>query len=307
MTRFLTLASCQSGPIQRSTTRSEVVGRLVAMLEQAAGMGAELAAFPEMALTTFFPRWHFESADAADEFYEAHFPSPETQQLTKSAKKLGIGFAIGYSEICIESGIKRRFNSMALVGTDGEVIGKYRKMHVPGSVEPEEDTTPHLERRYFEPGNLGFPVFNFKDTKVGMALCNDRRWPETYRMLCLQGAEVCLIGYNTPMRLDEAPQLDHLRMFHNHLPMQAGAYQNTMWLAAAAKAGNEHGQSLIGGSCIIAPTGEITAQAVSNSDEVIVHRADLDLISTCRKVNFDFNRYRRPADYGLITQTFASI
>ena len=71
-------------------------------------------------------------------------------------------------------------------------------------------------------------------------------------MLCLNGAQV-LIGY-TPVVLDEAPALAHLRMFHNHLPMQAGAYQNTVWIAAAAKAGLEEGQALIGGSCIIAPT-----------------------------------------------------
>lgn len=189
---------------------------------------------------------------------------------------------------------------MDLVGQDGTLIGRYRKIHVPGSSEPEPGTTVHLERRYFEPGNLGFPVFAYRGVRVGMAICNDRRWPETYRMLCLNGAEIVLIGYNTPLLLDEAPALAHLRMFHNHLPMQAGAYQNTVWVAAAAKAGVEDGQALIGGSCIVAPTGEIAAQAMSLDDEVIVHRADLDLIAVCRKVNFDFARYRRPDQYRLI-------
>ena len=102
--------------------------------------------------------------------------------------------------------------------------------------------------------------------------------------------------------LSEAPELAHLRMFHNHLPMQAGAYQNTLWVAAAAKAGFEDGQALIGGSCIVAPTGEIAAQALSLDDEVVVHRADLDLIATCRSVNFDFERYRRPDQYRLIVE-----
>jgi predicted amidohydrolase len=73
-------------------------------------------------------------------------------------------------------------------------------------------------------------------------------------------------------------------------------------VAAAAKAGLEDGQALIGGSCIIAPTGEMAALSVSNDDDVIVHRADLDLIGTCRRVNFDFARYRRPEEYGLIAQ-----
>jgi predicted amidohydrolase len=188
------------------------------------------------------------------------------------------------------------------MGPDGGLLGRYRKMHIPGSETAESGNTAHLERRYFEPGNLGFPVFNYRGVRVGLALCNDRRWPETYRMLCLNGAEVVLIGYNTPAALDEAPALDHLRMFHNHLPMQAGAYQNTLWVAAAAKAGLEDGQALIGGSCIIAPTGEIAALAASVDDEIVVHRADLDLIATCRRVNFDFARYRRPAEYGLIAE-----
>jgi predicted amidohydrolase len=83
--------------------------------------------------------------------------------------------------------------------------------------------------------------------------------------------------------------------------MQAGAYQNAVWVAAAAKAGLEDGQALIGGSCIIAPTGEIAALAMSLDDEVIVHRADLELITACRRVNFDFARYRRPDQYGLIS------
>jgi predicted amidohydrolase len=302
MARYLTLAVCQTGPVQRSASRIETVGRLIHLMEQATAAGAELAVFPEMALTTFFPRWALEDDREIEAFYEERMPGPQTQPLYDAARRLRIGFALGYSEIAHEGGRKRRFNTMDLVGSDGGLIGRYRKMHVPGSETPEAGTTVHLERRYFEPGNLGFPVFPYRGVRVGLALCNDRRWPETYRMLCLNGAEVVLIGYNTPAVLDEAPALAHLRMFHNHLPMQAGAYQNTVWVAAAAKAGLEDGQALIGGSCIIAPTGEIAALAVSVDDEIVVHRADLDLIATCRRVNFDFARYRRPAEYGLIAE-----
>ena len=301
MARHLTLAVCQTGPIQRRATRPETVRRLVHLLERAAAAGAELAVFPEMALTTFFPRWSLEEGEI-DPFYETEMPGPETQSLFDAARRLRVGFALGYAELSVADGRKRRFNTMVLVGPDGGVIGHYRKMHIPGSEAPEEGTTVHLERRYFEPGDLGFPVFGFGGVRVGMTLCNDRRWPETYRMLCLNGAEVVLIGYNTPVVLEEAPALAHLRMFHNHLPMQAGAYQNTLWVAAAAKAGLEDGQALIGGSCIIAPTGEIAALAMSIDDEVVVHRADLDLIATCRRVNFDFARYRRPETYGLIAE-----
>jgi predicted amidohydrolase len=302
MSRHLTLAVCQTGPIQRSATRAETVDRLVHLLERASAAGAELAVFPEMALTTFFPRWTIDDEAEIDSFFEAAMPGPETERLFEAARRLKTGFALGYAELTHEEGVKRRFNSMILVGPEGEILGRYRKIHVPGSETPEPGTTVHLERRYFTPGNLGFPVFDYRGVRVGLALCNDRRWPETYRMLCLGGAEVALLGYNTPLHLDEAPALGHLRMFHNHLPMQAGAYQNTLWVAAAAKAGLEDGQALIGGSCIVAPSGEIVALAASLDDEVVVHRADLGLIEICRQVNFDFARYRRPDQYGLIAE-----
>jgi N-carbamoyl-D-amino-acid hydrolase len=302
MNRYLTLAACQTGPVQRSASRNETVGRLVHLLERAAAAGAELAVFPEMTLTTFFPRWSLDDPRELEEFYETQMPGPLTRPLFDAARRLGVGFAFGYAEQCEEEGRRRRFNTMGLVGADGALIGRYRKMHIPGSEAPQAGTTTHLERRYFELGNLGFPVYPYRGVRIGLSLCNDRRWPETYRMLGLNGAQVVLIGYNTPVVLEEAPALAHLRMFHNHLPMQAGAYQNTIWIAAAAKSGLEDGQALIGGSCIIAPTGEITALAASVDDEVIVHRADLDLIATCRRVNFDFARYRRPDEYALIAQ-----
>jgi N-carbamoyl-D-amino-acid hydrolase len=302
MNRYLTLAACQTGPIQRSASRVETVGRLIHLLERAAAAGAELAVFPEMALSTFFPRWALEDQDEIDGFYERQMPGPQIQPLYDAARRLKVGFALGFAELDQSQGRRRRFNSMDLVGADGSLIGRYRKMHIPGSEIAQAGVTTHLERRYFEPGDLGFPVFDYRGARIGLALCSDRRWPETYRMLCLNGAQVVLIGYNTPTLLEEAPGLAHLRMFHNHLPMQAGAYQNAVWVAAAAKAGVEDGQSLIGGSCIIAPTGEIAALAMSVDDEIVVHRADLELIAACRRVNFDFAAYRRPAEYSLIAE-----
>jgi predicted amidohydrolase len=300
MNRYLTLGVCQTGPVQRNASRAETVGRLIHLLETASRAGAELAVFPEMALTTFFPRWPIDDPREIDGFYETQMPGPQTQPLFDAARRLDVGFALGFAELDNDGPRQRRFNSMVLVDAHGNLAGRYRKMHIPGSEAAQAGVTTHLEQRYFEPGNLGFPVFSYRGVRVGLSLCNDRRWPETYRMLCLNGAQVVLIGYNTPVVLEEAPALAHLRMFHNHLPMQAGAYQNTLWVAAAAKAGLEDGQALIGGSCIIAPTGEIAALAVSVDDEVVVHRADLELIATCQRVNFDFARYRRPAEYRLI-------
>src|SRR5271170_6455112 len=99
MSRYLTLAVCQTGPVQRSSTRAEAVGRLVHLLERAAAAGAELAVFPEMALTTFFPRWELDNQQGSDEFYETQMPGPHTQPLFDTARRLKIGFALGYAEL----------------------------------------------------------------------------------------------------------------------------------------------------------------------------------------------------------------
>src|SRR5262249_1863381 len=144
MARYLTLAVCQTGPVQRDASRAETVGRLVHLLERAAAAGAELAVFPEMALTTFFPRWALEDESEIESFYETRVPGPQTQALFDAARRLGIGFALGYSEIADEGGRRRRFNTMDLFAANGERVGRYRKMHIPGSETPEAGTTIHL-------------------------------------------------------------------------------------------------------------------------------------------------------------------
>ena len=117
-----------------------------------------------------------------------------------------------------------------------------------------------------------------------------------------------MVGYNTPMQnsyREEEPA--HLGMFHNHLSMQAGAYQNCTWVLASAKAGWEEGVHHMGGSCIIAPTGEIIAQSVSEADEVLVADCNLDLGKYLRDTVFNFEAHRRPEHYGIITSQTGSV
>ena len=90
-----------------------------------------------------------------------------------------IGFYIGYAELIQEEGRTRRFNTAILVRPDGSIAGKYRKIHLPGHAEHKPEAAfQHLEKKYFEVGNLGFRVWRFMDTITGMLICNDRRWPE---------------------------------------------------------------------------------------------------------------------------------
>ncbi|SPK70107.1 N-carbamoyl-D-amino acid hydrolase (plasmid) [Cupriavidus taiwanensis] len=263
-------------------------------------MGCHLVVFPELALTTFFPRWYMEDPEALNAFYEREMPGPETRVLFDTAARLGIGFYLGYAELALEGGVERRYNTAILVGRDGKIIGKYRKVHLPGHDQHEPWLAfQHLEKRYFEPGD-DFGVWQGFGGVMGMALCNDRRWSETYRVMGLQGAEMILLGYNTPVHNPPAPEHDDLSMFHNHLVMQAGAYQNGTWVVGVAKAGKEEGCEMIGGTCIIAPSGEIVAACSTKGDELAIARCDLDLCQSYKSTTFNFERHRRPEAYGRI-------
>ncbi len=301
--RPLVSGVAQLGPIARSESRSEVVARLIALLEEAAGRGCELVVFPELALTTFFPRWYMEDQAEIDFFFETEMPGKETQALFDRAKELSIGFYLGYAELVKEQGETHHYNTSILVEKNGEIVSKYRKVHLPGHPENEPwRPFQHLEKRYFETGDLGFQPVKALGGVMSMALCNDRRWPETYRVNSLRGAEMLLLGYNTPMHYPPVPAHDHLQGFHNHLCMQAGAYQNGMWVLAAAKAGKEEGCDLLGQSCIIAPTGEIVAQASTLGDELIVHVCDLERTREIKEHIFNFGLHREPQHYGPITE-----
>ena len=258
MARHLITASAQMGPISKSETRKDTVARLLAMMREAHGRGAKLVVFTEMALTTFFPRWLIEDEAELDCYYETSMPSLATQPLFDESAKLGIGFYLGYAELVIEGGVKHRFNTSILVDQTGRIVGKYRKVHLPGWAEPLPNRPfQHLEKRYFEPGDLGFPVWRTMGGIMGMCICNDRRWPETYRVMGLQGVEMVMLGYNTPFGHLNTEPMDSLTLFHNHLSMQAGAYQNATWVVGTAKCGNEEGSKMGGQSVIVAPSGEI--------------------------------------------------
>ena len=308
MSRTVRVGAAQLGPIARDESRAQAVERLLALMRQAHGAGCDLVVFTELALTTFFPRWLIEDADEIDAWFEREMPGPETRPLFDEARRLGIGFHLGYAELTEEDGETRHYNTSILVGKDGAIIGKYRKIHLPGTAEPDHDMPgQHLEKRYFDVGNLGWPVWRAFGGVIGMCICNDRRWPETYRVMGLQGVELIVLGYNSPIGLGDAFENDALEPFHNHLVMQSGAYQNATWVVGVAKAGREEGYDMIGQSCIIAPSGEIVAQCRTLGDELIVHDCDLDAGANARKHIFNFAMHRRTEHYGLIVERTGAV
>ncbi|MFM7047323.1 MAG: N-carbamoyl-D-amino-acid hydrolase [Actinomycetota bacterium] len=297
--RMLRVAAAQMGPIQRDHTRDDAVRRLCALLERSADLGAQLVVFPELALTTFFPRWFVDDIATADRYYEREMPSIATKPLFDLAQRRRIGFSLGYAELTPDG---RRFNTQVLVERDGRIVAKYRKVHIPGH-ESNEPGRPfqHAERYYFEPSDEGFGVWEAFGGRIGMMICNDRRWPETYREMGLQGVEMILCGYNTPLHYVPDPSQDRLAGFHNSLVMQAGAYQNGTFVVGVAKGGIEEGVDSLAESHIIAPSGEVLARTHGNGDEVVVADCDLEWCKNYQNTLFDLDYYRRPEVYRRLT------
>jgi len=290
--------------------------------------------FPETAFTTFFPRHLIFAQEELDTYFEhseSLLTSPNTKELFDEAKKLGIDVSVGFAERTKDG---KGFNtSVYYSAKKGELISKYRKVHLPGTKEPFEnpDAINQLEKRYFEPGNLGFKAFRVPDIidgtakkatgdakagkgdpVMGMIICNDRRWPEAWRMYGLQGVEIVLCGYNTvgyapdlwgtrkPMTPDEAYKD---AVFHHKLVMQSNSYMNSCFSISSAKAGLEDGKyDLIGGSCITDPEGHILAEAKGKGDEIVFAEIDLEDCRQGKEKTFDFDRHRRIDSYGLISQ-----
>ena len=298
--REIVVGGAQLGPIQKADGRAAVVARMLDLLEQAGRAGCDLVVYPELALTTFFPRYWMEDAAEVEAWFETEMPNDATRPLFERARALGIAISFGYAERTPEG---RHFNTSVLTDRQARIVGTYRKVHLPGHSDFDPDRAfQHLEKRYFEPGDLGFPVWRNLDAWMGMCICNDRRWPEVYREMGLQGVELIMLGYNTPSvnSQDSAEGLTQ-RLYHSELSMTAGAYQNATWVVGVAKAGDEDGHPLMAGSIIVDPNGYVVARAAGEGDELIVHACDMDLCHFGKTTIFDFARHRRTEHYGRIT------
>jgi N-carbamoyl-D-amino-acid hydrolase len=298
--REIKVAGAQLGPIQKADSRQAVVARMLELMRHAKAEGCDLIVYPELALTTFFPRWYYEDRSDADIWFEREVPSAATRPLFERARDFGMAMSFGYAELTPDG---HHFNTSIIVDKAGTIVGKYRKVHLPGHAEHDpERSHQHLEKRYFEPGDLGFPVWRMLDGIFGMCICNDRRWPETFRVMGLQGVEMVTLGFNTPsVNAQKASEGHGKRMFHHKLSLQAGAYQNSSWVVAVAKAGVEDGHHLMGGTMIVNPDGEVVAESKTEDDELVVHACDLDATVFGKQTIFDFASHRRIEHYGRIT------
>lgn len=258
---------------------------MVALMDEAGKQSVALLAFPELSLTPYFAT---KIHSTIDSFFEDALPSPITQPLFEAARRAQLHFVLPYAE----RHNNEYYNSAAIIAPDGTILGKYRKMHIPGWVEPRWEGLNILEKRYFSSGNLGFPVVTLPTTRIGTCICYDRRFSESYRALTLQGAELLCVPYNTPT-FRQPPEVGQET---SEILLRAGAMENQVFVIAIGKAGIEDGAEYIGGSVIIAPSGKILAKAQSAGDELIIATIDLDDVVNLRE-QWDFLADRRPEEY----------
>ena len=372
--RTITVAAAQLGPIDLTTPRSTVLDRLLALLSTAHSRHAQLIVYPELALTTFFPRYPhlISSPSSLESFFEhASDPSdpttcPHLTPIFAKAHEYAIDVAIGYAECDTSNPAWQtdphdptkhtHYNTAVYYSAHlNKVISKYRKVHLPGTFEPYADpnATNQLEKRYFLPGNLGFEAFRAPgllegvlkqspahearsttskplspsglgqgDPILGTLICNDRRWPEAWRVYGLQGTELLLCGFNTTayapdlvgshskIQSREAAKAEAL--FHHKLSVQHGSYSNACWSVNVAKCGVEKDDGtkefpLIGGTCVVDPDGEVVAEIPEGregEDECLVVDVDLGMCRRGKGKGWAFERTRRCEAYArIVAQT----
>lgn len=297
MLRKLDVGAAQIGGIMREDPREEIVERHIKLLEEAARRSVELVVFPEYSLTIGISGLSLDTSEL-EQFCEDSMPNSSVLPLFERAKDLNIGFCIGYRE---KEG-DRLFNSSILVGKNGEIIGKYRKSHIGGSIEPIPGRKyQYMERCYILPGDTGFQVWSAYDGIIGMGICYDRRFPEFWRVMGMKGAELILLDF---LSGGSNPTYGtHFGVFHHLLALQAGAYWSGTWVVASAHCG-------IGHSAIISPSGEIIAKSYSIEDEIINATIDLDYSKKiphfsprANTINCNFVRDRRPDLYKIISDS----
>lgn len=263
----LTVASIQMEPVIGKT--ADNVTRSIALLEEAAAKGAQLAVLPELCNTGYVFENRLEVRALAEEIPDG----PSTQAWMEAARRLDMHIVAGITE---KSG-EVFYNSAVIVGPSG-YVGRYRKAHLWGE-----------EALYFTPGDLGFPVFDTPLGRIGCQICYDCWFPESFRLAALQGAELICV----PTNWVPIPGQDPKREAMANILVMAAAHSNSIFIVAADRVGTERGQPFIGQSLIVGHTGwPVAGPASVDKEEVLI--AEINLAEARRKRNWnDFNQVLR--------------
>lgn len=269
--------------------KQQNIDTATALVTKAAKAGANIVLLQELFETPYFCQVHdfdyFKLATSvADNAAITHFKH--------LAKELDVVLPISFYE---QSG-NTFFNSVTIIDADGEILGTYRKTHIP-------DGIPYAEKFYFTPGDTGFKVWDTKYAKIGVGICWDQWFPECARSMALMGAE--LLFY--PTAIGDEPTLDIDSKGHWQRCMQGHAAANLMPVVASNRIGtetisqNDHDSTMqfYGSSFITDGRGEIIQESSKDNQEVITATFDLDKLAIERR-QWGVFRDRRPSMYGTL-------
>ena len=260
------------------------IAAVSALVEEAAGRGAQIVLPPELFSGPYFCRVEDEALFALARPTAEH-PSVLAMQVLAARLKVAIPTSF------FERDGHHYYNTLAMIGPDGAIMGTYRKSHIP-------DGPGYEEKYYFRPGNDGFKVWDVFGTRIGVGICWDQWYPETARVMALMGAE--LLFYPTAIGSEPYdPDLDTSRMWRR--AMLGHAVSNCMPVIAANRIGTEDGQRFYGHSFISDEWGDFAAEFGAGETGVLV--ATLDLArAEIHRAGMGFFRDRRPQLYGRIAQ-----
>ena len=255
------------------------------LVREAAQKGANIILLQELFETPYFCQLQkFQYMELATTLKE----NPAVEHFKKLAKELDVVLPISF----FERAGNTQFNSIAIIDADGEILGVYRKTHIP-------DGLPYAEKFYFTPGDTGFKVWNTKYGRIGVGICWDQWFPETARSLALQGAEILLF----PTAIGSEPTLEKDSRIHCRNTMAGHAAANMMPVVASNRIGRETDEdsemTFYGSSFIADNHGEIVEQADDCTETVLVHEFDLDELARERR-EWGIFRDRRPEMYKTI-------
>ncbi|HAU21888.1 MAG TPA: N-carbamoylputrescine amidase [Erythrobacter sp.] len=260
------------------------IAAVSALVEEAAAQGAQIILPPELFSSPYFCKTEDEALFALARPTLEH---PSVIAMRELAVKLQVAIPTSF----FERDGHHYYNTMAMIGPDGEVHGTYRKSHIP-------DGPGYEEKFYFRPGNDGFKTWDLFGARIGVGICWDQWYPECARAMALMGAE--LLFYPTAIG-SEPYDADFDTSFMWQRAMQGHAVSNCMPVIAANRIGEESGQSFYGHSFICDEWGDKLAESGSSDAGVLVQKLDLDRAAKHR-AGMGFFRDRRPQLYGRLCE-----
>jgi N-carbamoylputrescine amidase len=276
-----------------STEPEDNLRRACDFLRQAADRGARVACLPELFKTQYF----CQTEDHANFDLAEPIPGPTTQALASVARETGM--------VIVGSVFERRaagvyHNTAIVLDTDGELVGLYRKMHIP-------DDPLYYEKFYFTPGDLGFQSFPTRHAVVGTLVCWDQWYPEAARLTALRGADVLFYPTAIGWHPREKAEFGSAQSDAWQIMQRSHAIANGVYVAAVNRIGHEGpeagGIQFWGGTFVADPFGRVLAKAGEDTEEILVVLCDPKLAEETRR-HWPFLRDRRIDAYGLITHRF---